>query len=73
MENVTLGQIQGFMLFLATFVGTGICLSVYIKKVLKIALKDELEPIKKQLCEDATTIRRNELMRVFHILKSLTS
>lgn len=70
MENMTLGQISNVMLFLATFIGTAILLSVYIKKALKLALKDELEPIKKQLSEDSTAIRRNELMRVFHILKS---
>lgn len=70
MENITLGQINGIMLFLATFIGTGIILSVYIKKALKLALKDELEPIKKQQTDNSMAIRRNELMRVFHILKS---
>ena len=70
MENITLGQISGVMIFLATFIGTGILLLGYIKKALKIALQAELKPIKKQLSDDSTAIRRNELMRVFHILKS---
>lgn len=70
MENITLGQIKDIMLFLATFIGTGITLMVYIKKGLKKVLQDELEPIKKQLKDESTAIRRNELMRVFHILKS---
>ena len=70
MENITLGQISGIMLFLASFIGAGIVLLGYIKKGLKKVLQDELESIKEQLKEDSTAIRRNELMRVFHILKS---
>lgn len=70
MENITLGQISGVMLFLVAFIGAGIVLVGYVKKGLKKVLQDELEPIKDQLNEDAMAIRRNELMRVFHILKS---
>lgn len=70
MENITLGQISGVMIFLATFIGTGILLLGYIKKALKIALQAELKPVKEQLNDDAMAIRRNELMRVFHILHS---
>ena len=70
MENITLGQIKDIMFFLATFIATAITLIAYIKKGFKRVLQEELKPIKKQLSEDAMTIRRNELMRVFHILKS---
>lgn len=70
MENITLGQIHSIMIFLGSFIGLLIVLLKYGKKVLTTALQDELKPIKDQQKQDSIAIKRNELMRVFHILKS---
>lgn len=45
MENITLGQILGFITFLVAFVGAISTLFIYAKKGLKSLLKDELRPI----------------------------
>lgn len=49
MENITLGQISTFIGFLVVLIGSILSLLKYAKSGLKSALKDEFEPIKKEL------------------------
>lgn len=46
MENITLGQISGIIIFITTFIGGIVLLFQYIKKWLKNMLKDEFKSIK---------------------------
>ncbi len=47
--NITLGQISAVILFVVSFIGGVEYLLVRMKKWLKVALKDEFEPINNRL------------------------
>ena len=46
MENITIGQVATILAFLTALIGSIEYLCVRIKKWLKRALKDEIEPLK---------------------------
>lgn len=49
MENITIGQIGGFLTFIVALIGSVEFLYYRIKKWFKTALNEELEPIKKNI------------------------
>lgn len=49
MENITLGQVAGTVTFLGAFIGGVILLFNYVKKWLKLSLKDEFENMNSQI------------------------
>lgn len=56
MENITLGQISGWIAFIVALIGGISVLLVYVKKALKSLFKEELDPIKEQI------VKNNELI-----------
>ena len=61
MEGITLGQISAFLGSLAILIGTILTLIKYAKNGLKSALKDEFEPIKKELSNLDIKVTQNTL------------
>ena len=61
MENINLGQVSTFVGFLVVLIGSVLTLLNYVKKGLKSALKDEFEPIKKELTNLDKKVTQNTL------------
>lgn len=69
MENITLGQIAGGVLFLTGFIGGVILLLRYIKIGLKKLFKEELDPIKNGLYNVDENSTKNYLSKCFNDLR----
>jgi uncharacterized membrane-anchored protein YhcB (DUF1043 family) len=77
MENITIGQITGLCVGIASFLGAVVQLIKYTKKLLKTALKEEFEPIKneldtlnKKIVENTLSQNKNFLTMCFDDLDS---
>lgn len=63
MENITIGQVATILAFLVALIGSIEYLCVRIKKWLKRALKDEIEPLKSRINDLELTSDKNFLVR----------
>ncbi len=69
MENITIGQIKEFVLFLGSFIAGISVLLFYLKKGLKSLLKEELKPIKDSLYKVDENSTKNYLSKCFNDLR----
>ena len=62
MENITIGQIGGFLTFIVALIGSVEFLYYRIRKWFKMALNTELEPIKKDIQNNELQSCKNYLV-----------
>ena len=63
MENITIGQIGTFLGLLAGIISSTGVIMVFLQKVLKKTIKNELEPMSEQInkiCDDVKTLDTNQ-------------
>lgn len=61
MENITLGQISGALLFVVGFIGAIEFLAFRMRKYIKATMKDEIEPLKSELHKNSINTMKNTI------------
>lgn len=61
MENITLGNIEAIIVFLVTFIGAIEFLALRMRKYIKTTMKDEIDPLKKELKQNSLNTMKNTI------------
>ena len=61
MEHLTLGDLSKMMLFAVSFIGAIEFLAMRMRKYIKTTMKDEIEPLKKELDKTSLNTMKNTI------------
>lgn len=61
MESITLGNISTILIFLITFIGSIEFLALRMRKYIKSTMKDEIDPLKKELKQNSLNTMKNTI------------
>lgn len=61
MENLTLGDLSKMMLFTVSFLGAIEFLALRMRRYIKSTMKDEIEPLKKELKQNSLNTMKNTI------------
>ena len=61
MENLTLGDLSKMMLFAVSFLGAIEFLALRMRRYIKSTMKDEIEPLKKELKQNSLNTMKNTI------------
>lgn len=61
MENITLGNLEGAIIFAVSFIGAIEFLALRMRKYIKTTMQDEIEPLKKELNENSLNTMKNTI------------
>jgi hypothetical protein len=61
MENITLGQVSTLIAFLVALIGGIEFLAMRMRKYIKTTMKDEIDPLKEELCKNSLNTMKNTI------------
>ena len=61
MENITLGDLSGILLFAVAFIGAIEFLALRMRRYIKNTMQDEIEPLRKELKQNSLNTMKNTI------------
>ena len=61
MENITIGDLSSVLLFAVAFIGAIEFLALRMRRYIKTTMKDEIEPLKKELKQNSLNTMKNTI------------
>ena len=61
MENITIGDLSGVLLFAVAFIGAIEFLALRMRRYIKTTMKDEIEPLKDELHKNSLNTMKNTI------------